>query len=154
VRLAVTHRLELKTVAIRDDGCFSAALWDGRPFAVALERTFEHGEAAHGKRIVVQAGLVLCRRDFYHKGGYETFEIEIPEHDRVLFHRGAIEEHSLACVILGESFGGFDALNKAYSQHAIDDSARTALLGSSVAFAEFMKLAEGLREFHMLVSGR
>ena len=108
-------RLQLMTASKREDGCFSVMKWktleeeDGRPFAVAVERTFEN------LRTVIGNGLVLCTRDFYHKGGYETFEIQVEGHDRVLFHRGAIEDHSLACVVVGESFGGLDKATKQYS---------------------------------------
>lgn len=146
-------RLEIFTVAVQEDGCFSVLKWDGRPICVSVERTFGPGEAQHGKRIVVPNGIILARRDFYHKGGYETFELQIDGHDRVLFHRGAIEDHSLACVILGESFGGLDKLTKTYTAQADADD-QTAILGSSVAFAEFMKLATGLQEFNVWVHGR
>jgi hypothetical protein len=139
--------LELKTVAMREDGAFSVLLWDGRPFAVSVERTFEN------LRTVINGGSLKCRRDFYHKGGYETFEIQVKDHDRVLFHKGAIEDHSLGCVILGESFGGLNKLTKTYSGQAGADD-QTAILGSSAAFEEFMRLTSGLNEFDMLVTGR
>jgi hypothetical protein len=134
------ERLELATVAIRDDGCFSAMLWDGRPFAVSVERTFEEGEAKHGKRIVIPAGLALCKRSFYNKGGYPTFEIIVAGHTRVLFHKGNFEDNSEACVIVAESFGVLQG--------------KTAVLDSKGGFNEFMQLAAGLQEFYMKVSGR
>lgn len=126
-------RLELKTVALREDGCFSVLLWDGRPFAVSVERTFEDGP-------VIENGKYLCKRDFYHKGGYPTFEIIIEGHDRVLFHRGNVETHSEACVIVAESFGVLGE--------------ETAVLDSKGGFSEFMSLASGLESFGMEVSGR
>jgi len=140
--------LDLKTIAVRSDGAFSVLLWEGRPFAISVERTFEDGQPIIGN------GVFECRRDFYHKGGYETFEITVPSHDRVLFHKGAIEDHSLACVILGESFGGLNKLTKAYSGQALDLTDQTAVLGSSAAFEEFMKLTAGLASFDMTVTGR
>jgi len=145
--------LELKTISLRPDGCFSGVKWsdninqDGRPFAVSVERTFEN------LRTVIGNGEYECRRDFYHKGGYETFQIIVPGHDRVLFHKGAIEDHSLACVVLGESFGGLNLATKAYGGQAAGED-QTAIIGSSVAFEEFMKLTAGLQEFKMLVGGR
>jgi hypothetical protein len=141
-------RLELKTVALREDGCFSAMLWDGRPIAVSVERTFEN------LRTVIGNGDFLCKRDRYIKGGYETFEIQVEGHDRVLFHRGAIEDHSLACVIPGESFGALDVATKAYSKQALEAGVQTAVLDSSSAFDELMRLADGLQQFYMRVSGR
>jgi len=126
--------LELKTVALREDGAFGVLLWDGRPFAVSAERTFEN------LRTVINGGPYKCRRDFYYKGRYETFEIEVPGHDRVLFHKGNVEGDSEACVLVAESFS------------AIGDA--TAIADSKHGFEEFMQLAAGLSEFDMLVTGR
>lgn len=139
--------LKIHTVAVRDDGCFSVLLWEGRPFAVSVERTFE------GNHVVLPAGIVLCTRDHFNKGGYDTYQLHIEGHDRVLFHKGAIEDHSLACVIVGESFGGLDPKTKAYSTKAKKGD-QTAVLGSSAGFEEFMELAGDLKEFNAEVYGR
>jgi hypothetical protein len=133
-------RLELSTVAIRTDGCFSVLLWDGRPFAVSVERTFELGESSHGKRIVIPAGLALCTRTLYHRGNYATFEISVAGHSRVLFHKGNLEDHSEACVIVAESFGELKG--------------KTAVLDSRGGFNEFMSLTAGLQQFYMNVTHR
>lgn len=126
--------LQMKTVAIRDDGAFSCLLWDGKPFAASVERTFEDG------RPIVRNGRYLCRRDYFHRGGYETFEIQVEGHDRALFHRGNTEADSMGCVIVAESFGVLYG--------------RTAILQSLAGFAEFMALARGYQEFFMEVTGR
>lgn len=139
-------RLQLVTISIRKDGCFSVLKWreegeeDGRPFAVSAERTFEPGQAAHGKRIVIPAGVLVCRRTNYIRGGYPTFEIEVPGHSRVLFHKGNKEEDSEACVLVAESFTHIN------SQTMIGDS--------KGGFSELMELAKGLNTFEMEVSGR
>jgi len=127
-------RLELKTVAVRDDGCYSVLLWDGRPFAVSVERTFDDG------RPVIGSGTYRCKRDFYHKGGYPTFEIYVVGHHRVLFHKGNTEADTVACIVVGESFGELKG--------------QTAVLDSAGGFGELMRLAQGLDEFQMEVSGR
>lgn len=127
-------RLSLKTVALRDDGCYSVLLWDGVPFAVSVEHTFEE------LRTVVKNGIHECTRDRYHKGGYETFEIQIKGHDRVLFHRGNTEEDSRGCIIVGESFGALKG--------------RVAVMDSMKGFQEFMDLTAGLSSFFMEVTGR
>lgn len=141
-------RLEIRTIAVREDGCFSAWLWDKLPFAVSVERTFTD------RRIVLSNGIFLAKRDFYHKGGYPTFEIQVDGHDRVLIHKGAIEEHSEACVIPGKSFGGYDPVARTYSEKALGAFHQVAVLQSSVAFEEFMTRAEGLEEFNIWVNGR
>lgn len=127
-------RLALKTVAVREDGCFSVLLWDGRPFAVSVERTFEE------MRVVIPTGTLTCHRSFYHKGGYETFEIAVPGHARVLFHKGNVETDSEACVLVGKSYTVMDGV--------------TAISDSKGGFAEFMTLTVGLASFEMEVSGR
>lgn len=126
--------MELKTVALREDGCFGVSLWDTRPFAVTLERTFEN------LRTVIAAGQYWCERDFYHKGGYETFQILVPGHDRVLFHKLNVETESEACIGLAESFGQLDG--------------RTAILDAKHGFEEFMALTAGLNRFLLDVTGR
>lgn len=124
---------ELRRVAVREDGCFSAFLCHGRPFAVTNERTFEN------LRVVVGMDVVRkCRRTTYHRGGYETFEIEVPGHSRVLFHRGNKEGDSEGCVLVAESFSTIDG--------------QTIIGDSKNGFAEFMELARSLKEFDLYVS--
>lgn len=127
-------RLTLHTVALREDGAFSALLWDGRPFAVSVERTFDSG------RPVISSGYFACLRSFYNKGGYPTFEIIVPGHSRVLFHKGNTEKDSLGCICVAESFSFVDGV--------------TAVADSRGGFAEFMNLVEGLDAFGMEVIGR
>lgn len=129
-----TARLELKTVTVRKDGCFSVLLWDGQPFAVSVEHTFENGHP------IIRSGWYVCKRDFYHKGGYETFEIPVLDHTRILFHKGNTEEDSRGCVLVAESFG---VIGK-----------QTAVSDSRLGFGELMALTAGLKEFKMLVTGR
>lgn len=124
------YMLELKTVAIRPHGVYSVLIWEDEPFAVSVEMS---------PPILVD-GLYRCHKDFFHRGNYSTFEIEVPGHDRVLFHKGNFGNQSKACVIVAESFAVLDG------KVAVADSAR--------GFAEFMKLAEGVERFDMLVSGR
>lgn len=119
--------LAAKTIAIREDGCFSALLWNGRPFAVSLERTFEEA------RPVLKNGIYICKRSFFNKGGYETFEIMYSGHSKILFHKGNLETDSEACVLVAESFG------------VLKD--QTAVLDSKGGFNEFMDLTRGLQEF-------
>jgi hypothetical protein len=125
-----TVRLELHTVAVLEKGCFSVLKWDGKPIAVSLEHTFEDG------RPVIAAGEYWCTRDYYHKGGYETFEIQVVGHDRVLFHIGNTEMDSRGCVLVGERFG------------------KDGVLDSRSGFAEFMRLTSGLPAFKMRVTNR
>ncbi len=137
--MTVTTRLRLRTIAILDEGAFSGVLWDGVPIAVALERTFED------RRVVIPAGFSLCTRDWFHRGGYETFRIHIEERDdvpgekdrRVLFHIANLETDLEGCIGIAESFGKLRGT--------------IAVLNSGDAFREFMGLTKGLDQFYMEV---
>jgi len=129
-----TIRLEIRTERVAEDGCFSTLLWDGMPFAVSAEHTFEDG------RPVLGAGEYWCTRDYYNKGGYETFEIQVKGHDRVLFHIGNTEMDSRGCVLVGKSFGVLRG--------------KGAVLDSKGGFAEFMALTSALPAFKMRVTNR
>lgn len=133
-------QLLLKTVAIRPDGCYSVMCveegphYDPRPFAVTCERTFED------VRPVIQNGRWRCKKTWYYKGDYATFEIIIPGHSRVLFHRGNKETDSEACVLIAESYDMMDG--------------QTAILQSKHGFNEFWELVKHLDEFELVVTGR
>lgn len=126
--------LDIITVALREDGCFSCLLWDGRPFAVSVERTFED------LRTVVGNGNYVCTRDYYDKGGYATWQIPVAGHTDVLFHKGNLEINSIACVCIAESFGMLNGV--------------TAVLNSKGGFEEFMQLTADLEAFNCRVTGR
>lgn len=118
-------------MAVRDDGCYGVLCWDARPFAVTVERT---------PLVIKESGLYRCWRTRYVRGNYETFEIKVDGHTRVLFHKGNTEADSEGCIIVAESFGLLNG--------------HTAVLDSKGGFAEFMSLTDGLEEFFMSVSGR
>lgn len=126
---------ELKTVAVIAEGCFCAFLDPhGRPFAVTCERTFENNVP------VIKAGTYRCKKSRYFKGGYDTFEILVPGHTRVLFHRGNTELDSEACVLVAENFTFFNG--------------KAGIGDSKGGFAEFWALVSNLEEFDLVVSGR
>jgi len=112
----------LKTVSIIPDGCFGVLLHNEVPFAVTLERTYDEG-----KQIKIPAGIHRCHRSRYNKGGYDTFEIEIEGHSRILFHKGNTELHSDGCVLVAESFAMFGG--------------KPGIAMSGEGFGEFMKRA-------------
>lgn len=131
-------KLYMRVIAKREDGrfgvlCIEDPIDAPRPFATTCERTFEN------KRTVIQAhNTYRCKRTWYHKGGYETFEILVPGHSRVLFHKGNKETDSEACVLVAESF-------TFYGQTQIGDS--------KGGFGEFMALMKGVDEFDLVVIG-
>lgn len=127
-------RLELKTVAVRKDGCFSVLLWDDRPLCVSVERTFEDDLP------IICNGYYKCGASRYIKGGYDTFEIYVDGHSRILFHKGNTELDSIGCVVLGSYF--------------VWDGEVTKVALSADAFQRFINVTKGLEYFNMQVTGR
>ena len=121
----------LKTVSTIPDGCFGVLLHDNVPFAVTLERTYDD------LKVKIPAGIHKCSRSRYNKGGYDTFEIEIEGHSRILFHKGNTELHSEGCILVAESFAMFG------------DRPGIALSGDG--FTEFMKRTSGMDSFMLTV---
>lgn len=101
------------------------------PFAVTLEPETT-------RRLAIPPGAYDCRRDFYHDGGYETFEItDVPNRSRILFHKGNTPENSRGCVLIGEEFGELNG--------------KPAILASGRGFKEFMDKLDGVNAFRLEV---
>lgn len=124
---------QLKRVAILNSGAFGVLMANGIPFAVTLERTYDPDNS-----VKIGAGPHSCTRSRYNKGGYDTFEIEVPGHDRILFHKGNTELHSEGCILIAESFAMFG------------DKPGVAL--SKDGFEEFMRRAAGMDSFTLEVT--
>jgi hypothetical protein len=75
----------------------------GREFAV-----FAEGVSPETGKIVIPEGVSTCKPGFYHHGNYPTFEIVVPGHSDVLFHKGNFKRDSKACIIVAEKFGQID----------------------------------------------
>ena len=91
----------------------------------------------------IDQGEFMCKRSFYHKGGYETFEIIVPNRDRLLFHKGVIDDHSLGCVLLGEQTDPvFDKEGKPLGH---------GILASGQAFKQFLDALKGDNEFKYII---
>ncbi len=117
----------LKRIGQSSAGTFGVLLTGDVPFALTLEPA-----------LPIPPGVYDCKRDFYHAGGYETFEItDIPNRSRILFHKGNLPEHTRGCVLVGEEFGLLDN--------------RPAILASGRGFAEFMEKLEGKQSFRLEV---
>lgn len=130
--------LELVRVAVGDEGAFGVLVLDGAPKWVTLERTFEEGEES--ERVVIPEGHWQCTRTVFYKRGYPTFEIHVPGHSRVLFHKGNVEDDSRGCVLVGVRFG--ELLGK------------PAILDSAPAFDAFMSTFHGTQIFQLDVIDR
>lgn len=76
----------------------------------------------------IPEGSYTCIRDFYNRGGYETFEImDVPHRSDIKFHIGNWVKDVLGCVAVGSN----RYINK-----------EPMITGSRIAFNEFMKYME------------
>jgi hypothetical protein len=116
--------------AAYQSGQFGVLLHRGEPFAVTVERAYETDGVLATK---IPPGRYRCVATFYHKGGYATFEILVPGHSRLLFHRGNTARDVDGCVAIGESYGQLKGI--------------TAILDSAHGFADFWDHVGGLSEF-------
>lgn len=148
-------RLLLRRVTTGKGGAFGTLidLKDGYPFAVTLERTYvtyryetderrSTAEKPVGHEVrsfapKIPADTLECRRSYYHKGDYPTFEIMVPSHTRILFHKGNMPTDSDGCVLVGETFSAYGG--------------RPGIGSSSVGFSELMFRLHGLSRFVMVV---
>jgi len=124
---------QIKRVAVLTSGAFGVLLSNGTPFAVTLERTYDPGNT-----VKIGNGFHECHRSRYNRGNYDTFEISVPGHSRILFHKGNTELHSDGCVLVAESFA------------MMGDKPGIAL--SAEGFNEFMKRAADTDSFTLEVS--
>lgn len=112
---------ELHRLAFVQEGAFGVLLSNGIPFAVTLQPTDQD------LKTKIPPGSWRCTRSFFYRGGYPSFEILVPGHSRLLFHRGNLEDDSDGCVLVAESFGQLRG--------------RAAVLDSAAGFAELMRRA-------------
>jgi hypothetical protein len=132
-------QVELKRVSVIDAGAFGVLIIDGVPIAVTLEHTYTAEENPEGV-VKIPKGKHLCVKTDYHKGGYKTFDVLIPGHSRILFHKGNIEKDVDGCIAVGEEFGRLNG------EPAILQS------GNGKGFDEFMSIVGHLESFYLTVS--
>ncbi len=131
--------LELVRVSVAPEGAFGVLLSQGIPSLVTLERSYPKDDAdPRGPQFTkIPPGRYPCRRTYYHRGGYDTFEVcDVVGHSRLLFHKGNTELDSEGCILVGQRF---------------DRWGRPAVLESALAFAVFMQLTAGRPVFDLVV---
>lgn len=120
------------TRRVTDSGVYGTLWHHGDPFAVTLERAEEDGNSK------IPDGLWYCDRRRYIKGGYHTFEIHVPHHDLILFHKGNWQRDTEGCVLIAEQFHDFNPAP------GLQDP---GIGNSAGGFAEFMALANDSPQF-------
>lgn len=80
----------------------------------------------------IPAAIYVCRRSFYHRGGYEVFEIvNVPNRDDIKIHVANFPKDVLGCIGVGMEFG------------------ENMVTRSREAFGRFMKHTAGMEEFQL-----
>lgn len=140
-------QFQLRRVAIRPDGAFGVLLHEGQPICVTIERTYPAGDLDNpgpvggGEYPKILPGTYRCTRTtFYHgkPAPYETYEILVKGHSRLLFHKAATENDLDGCVGLGSSFGAV--------------AGATAVLFAPAGLGAFLMAANGEVEIELVVS--
>ena len=92
----------------------------------------------------IPTGEYVCKRDFFHKGGYETFEItDVPGRSRILFHIANTEEDVVGCIGLGLTFGTLQKKDEDTGNWRY----KISIMSSKIAFNQFMNKMAGVDEF-------
>lgn len=92
----------------------------------------------------IPAGTYLCKRTWYNKGNYATFEVtRVPHRSRILFHRGNTEEDTAGCILLGYSVGVLEVTDEDSSEPKF----KLAVLNSRNAFNAFMDSQDDIDTF-------
>ena len=121
---------ELIRVDNKPDGEGTFGVWkvDGEAFCVTLEP----------ETPVIPSGKWRCKRTVYVGGGYETYEVTgIPNHTRVLIHKGNVVQDTRGCILIAESYGKLKN--------------NRAVLNSGGTFEMLMQRMAGVNEFTLTV---
>lgn len=136
--------LTLSRKEYRPDGIFGEMKdAEGKFHCATLEHAYRTGVDAYFAK--VPPGTFVCIRGFHRlfhmPNQFETFEInDVPGHTALLFHPGNYNNDSEGCCLVGTKIMqlGFGA---------------QMLANSKIAFAEFMKMQDGLNHFSLTVIG-
>lgn len=93
--------VRLARLARNPEGAPGVLLLNGWPVILTLEHTYDPNNS-----VKIPPGRWQCKRSYYWKGKYETFEIIVPGHSRLLFHAGNVEDDADGCILTGFKFSG------------------------------------------------
>lgn len=129
--------LELRITEKREDGIFGSLIADDVKIGVFCTQAFPDGMGGLASLFVPGVSYV-CERTVFHRGGYDTYEIKVSGHSRVLFHVGNTDLDTAGCVLPGTKFGKLLGLD--------------AVVNSKAAFDKFMAWADGAHSFGLVAT--
>lgn len=90
----------------------------------------------------IPAGTYILQRSWYHKGGYEAFEVVgVPNRSRILIHRGNVEEHIEGCIAVGLRRGKLRVLRD--EDTGVESPIKEAVVESAAAYRRLMEALTG-----------
>jgi hypothetical protein len=112
--------------------------------------TCEEEQQGNKPRIsCIPAGEYVCKRRFYNRGKYDTFEVTgVKGRSLILFHIANSEEDLEGCIGLGMSIGVIDRKD----EDAKIVVPKLAVLQSSIAFKLFMASLSKDESFRLVVN--
>ena len=135
----------LKSFASTKEGTFGVLFEPNKegellPFCLTLERRWLNNEK--GKSCIPRPSENLCKRVLSPHFG-DTFEVICPPREKVLCHKGNLDDDSHGCIILGEMYAMiYDKMWGGFSP---------GLAASGAGFGEFMQKLKGEQEFKLVI---
>jgi len=88
-------------------GVFGMLYIDTAFFCSTIERPDLNNDGIEGNEkgaSCIPCGRYECKRSWYHKGGYEAFEVTgVPGRNRILIHAGNSAKDVQGCIALGQT---------------------------------------------------
>ena len=137
--MSAIKSLMLKRFDHRPWGTYGAMLGPKGPFILTLERPYADN---FGKMSYIKAGVYTAERTYSPKFKTDTFEVTgVEGRSRILFHWGNTAADSEGCILTGTSFDPVGG-----------EAGKEGVIGSKVAFAEFMRLLRDTKSFTLHVA--
>lgn len=90
-------------------------------------------------RSCIPKGEYTCRRSYFNRGGYQTFQITgVPGRDLIKFHAGNTHRDTEGCPLVGSELGILDG--------------QLAVLKSRIAFDAWFKSLKDVEQFRLIIT--
>jgi len=136
--------LELKRVSQRPNQPTMGVLcYEGVPFALTLEREWKNNETGKSCIPLGTYQCLRCKVSPDYNGDSpkfgNTFQVmDVPSRNRILCHKGNIDDDTHGCILVGEQFGILNG--------------QRGILASKAGFAEFLDLLRYQDSFMLYVT--